>query len=173
MSNSRWILLLRKISDYDRMKEINMQLEEKIILLNNIIKDKDIDLKELKSDLIVKDEETNRTLIKANNTIEQTNKQCDKLTSYVKELEKIMFMDIEELRKYPCNYPAPQLNKESTKWETTTAYCSIGGCEYRYFSNNNEREALLQGIIASLKGERVETRYACSSCYNDYMRDCI
>lgn len=160
-------------SNIYRLEKLTSLLEDKITLLTDIIKEKDIELSDLRRERIAEEVEVNRALNQINITIEETNNQNEELKSYIKALENLITMDIVELRKQPSNFPAPTFNVVSNEWETITAYCSLGGCEFRHFSNNSEKEALQQGIIATLKGQQVDIGTACRKCYSEYMQEYV
>lgn len=55
----------------------------------------------------------------------------------------------------------------------TTAFCQLGGCEYRGREFDAYREALAFAIVREAMGEKVETGGACPECYAEYMADCV
>ena len=108
-----------------------------------------------------------------NEKIDTLNATIEETTAYLQSIEELLLMDIETLRQQPNNFSAPTFNDETGAWETTTAFCSLGGCEYRYFSKSTEREALQQSVLATLKGQKVDISGACSKCYSEYMSECV
>lgn len=55
----------------------------------------------------------------------------------------------------------------------TTAFCQLGGCEYRGREFDTYREALAFAIVRETMGEEVQTSGACPECYAEYMADCV
>lgn len=55
----------------------------------------------------------------------------------------------------------------------TTAFCQLGGCEYRGREFDTYREALAFAVVREAMGEGVQTSGACPECYAEYMRDCV
>ena len=55
----------------------------------------------------------------------------------------------------------------------TTAFCQLGGCEYRGREFDTYRKALAFAIVREAKGEEVQTSGACPECYAEYMADCV
>ena len=55
----------------------------------------------------------------------------------------------------------------------TTAFCQLGGCEYRGREFDAYRDALAFAIVREATGKEVETSGACPECYAEYMRDCV
>lgn len=55
----------------------------------------------------------------------------------------------------------------------TTAFCQLGGCEYRGREFDTYREALAFAIVREALGKEVQTSGACPECYAEYMADCV
>lgn len=55
----------------------------------------------------------------------------------------------------------------------TTAFCQLGGCEYRGREFDTYREALAFAIVREAMSEEVQTSGACPECYAEYMADCV
>lgn len=67
-------------------------------------------------------------------------------------------------------YP-PSESTGGKAW-VTTAFCSLGGCEYRGLAFDTYHEALVRAAVLEAAGEKVEAGCACPDCYAEYMRDC-
>lgn len=140
-------------------------------------RDRLIELNKTQNEQIDRLNATNEKLIELNvlqcEEIDILNTTTEEIKAYVKTIEGLIMMDVEKLRQQPNIFPAPTFNDETGAWETTTAFCSLGGCEYSYFLNHTEREALQQSVLATLKGQKVDMGGACSECYSEYMSDCV
>lgn len=55
----------------------------------------------------------------------------------------------------------------------TTAFCQLGGCEYRGCEFDTYRKALAFAVVREAMGEEVQTSGACPECYAEYMADCV
>lgn len=64
-------------------------------------------------------------------------------------------------------------DEEDGKAWVTTAFCQLGGCEYRGCEFETYREALTFAVVREAMGYTVETAGACPECYAEYMRDCF
>lgn len=104
---------------------------------------------------------------------ERADAEIKDLKKNLVEFSWLISMSDEELKDQYNEFPAPELNRKTNMWETTTAFCSLGGCEYRHRANKTEREALIQSIVATKLGEKTDTNGTCPECYREYMRDSI
>lgn len=80
-------------------------------------------------------------------------------------------MTKEELLKRMGDFETPY--EIDGKYRVTTAYCSLGGCEYRWFECDSEIEALIECAKRTARGEKPDVSCACQECYTEYMKDCI
>lgn len=66
-----------------------------------------------------------------------------------------------------------QMAADGLTWETVTEMCCLGGCDMGVYTFPTERDALLFAALLKAVGYRPSHNTACSSCYAEYMRDCI
>lgn len=67
----------------------------------------------------------------------------------------------------------PSWDSADGKAWVTTAFCSLGGCEYRGLAFDTYHEALVRAAVLEAAGEEVATGCACPDCYAEYMSDCV
>lgn len=68
---------------------------------------------------------------------------------------------------------AVQPAEDLRKWETVTEQCCLCGCDMGVYPFSTEREALVFSALLEAIGYRPGHNTACSSCYAEYIKDCI
>lgn len=88
--------------------------------------------------------------------------------SIVKVLQKAETMTEHEFRQQlewsVCEEPG-----ENSEYMVTTAFCSLGGCEYRGFMFKKEQTADICAMILQESGYKLDTGGACQSCADEYL----
>lgn len=107
-------------------------------------------------------------LIEARAEITALRRQKDDLRP---SLARVLKKTDEELRaSIRC---AVQPAEDTREWEAVTEQCCLGGCDMGIYAFSTEREALLFSALLEAAGYRPDHNTACSSCYDEYIKDCI
>lgn len=59
------------------------------------------------------------------------------------------------------------------QWEVVTAHCCLGGCDMGIYEFATERDALLFAALLDMAGFKPSHNTACSTCYAEYIKDCV
>lgn len=90
--------------------------------------------------------------------------------------QKISSMSIDELYDISNFCVSEDTDDEeyigSGKWYLYLSQCQLGGCDYNGIPFNTEREALEEGALRSLQGQKLDT-FPCPECYREYLESCI
>lgn len=76
-----------------------------------------------------------------------------------------------ELRK--SRYFSVQEVEDDAEWEVVTEHCCLGGCDMGVYTFTCERDALIFAALLSAIEYKPSSNIACSTCYAEYMKDCI
>lgn len=86
-------------------------------------------------------------------------------------LARVLKKTDEELRASMSCVVQPA--EDFRKWETVTEQCCLCGCDMGVYPFSTEREALVFSALLEAIRYRPCHNTACSSCYAEYMKDCI
>lgn len=84
-------------------------------------------------------------------------------------ISEILLLTEEQLRT--VSGFSVQKSKTGDNWETVTGFCCLGGCDMDVYPFQSERDALLFSVLLKEIGYQPPHNMACSSCYNEYMKD--
>ncbi len=59
------------------------------------------------------------------------------------------------------------------QWEVVTEHCCLGGCDMGIYEFAAERDALLFAALLDTVGFKPAHNTACSTCYAEYIKDCV
>lgn len=59
------------------------------------------------------------------------------------------------------------------QWEVVTEHCCLGGCDMGVYTFATERDALLFAALLDMAGFKPSHNTACSTCYAEYIKDCV
>lgn len=63
--------------------------------------------------------------------------------------------------------------EDGSGWKVVTASCCLGGCDMDCYTFPVKRDALVFAVLLDAVGYEPPRNTACSTCYNEYMKDCI
>lgn len=85
------------------------------------------------------------------------------------KISKVLQMTDEQLKNIP--HWQVRESKSGPGWEAVTGFCCLGGCDMDVYPFQSERDALLFSVLLKEIGYQPPHNMACSSCYNEYMKD--
>lgn len=92
--------------------------------------------------------------------------------SNLKESFADVLKTADALFRKKCRFDVRE-TEDGKAWEVVTGYCCLGGCDTDIYTFQTEHDALLFAALLAAIDYKAPHNTACSSCYADYMRDCV
>ncbi len=156
-------------------KKIILELNNKLLEKEEVIKDQDGRI----SELIIsnsKSEENIRSYFQeqADNRIKRAKEEfCETLAN---KISRVLKVSLEELREMNMMSVWQDTDEEENKLDTWTMYteiCSLGGCDMSGITYPDEITAYRAAVAYTIINGGPNSNSACSSCYAEYMENCI